>query len=182
MVLTMSQTCLIVSLGMMLFSLTNGSLRADLLQGFQTCPGKQLGRIISVEVDGPGCVRRNGQDQWPCFLYPGREGVYKVTFTHDQRQSLSNIKSSIHVLATFRGFFSSDRSQRLPMSGQLNKDACQAIGCPVSRGTTNVIERRFTVTSSIRKLQQNMKVEFKLTTGQWRKETVICFIVPVINQ
>ena len=44
-----------------------------------------------------------------------------------------------------------------------------------------VIKKRFTVPSVAGLAHPNMGVEFKLTTGQ-RKDTIICFVIPVINQ
>ena len=131
-----------------------------------------------MEVDGPGCYRRNGEDQWPCFLLPGQEGIYRVTYTHDQPEELTNIKSSIHGLVTLRGRFSHKGIVRSPIAGEVNKNAQRTI----RPGTLHIIEERFTVPGFIRQVQQNMKIEFKLTSGKWQKETVICFIVPVINQ
>ena len=180
MAITWLKNCLTLSLFMIYFNSTDGQLRADLQQGYELCSGRQLGHIVSVEVDGPGCYRRNKQAQWPCFLYPGRQGVYKVSFTLNQRRELSTIKSSIFALASYRGSLTFGRKQRVPFPGQVNKNACQAIGCPVKSGTVYVIEKRFTVPSAVRFLNQNMKVEFKLTTGR-KKDTVICFIVPVLN-
>ena len=175
------KTSLVLSFIIISFTLTNAQLRADQLKGFKLCPGKQLGRILSVEVDGPGCYRRNGQVQWPCFLYPGRTGIYRVSFTHDLPEALSTVKSSIHIVAQYRGALGFTGVHRLPYSKEVNKNACPAIGCPVRPGSVKVIEKTFTVPGAVRMLQQNMKIEFKLTTGK-QNDILICFIVPTINQ
>jgi len=174
------QTCFTVALFMIYFTPSEG-LRADLLEGFELCPGKQLGRLVSVDVDGPGCYRRDGSTQWPCFLYPGRTGVFRIAFTHDRPEPLTKVKSSIHALATYRGLLSFTGEQRVPFFGEVSKDVCPAVNCPVRPGYVHMMEKTFTVPSAVRLVEQNMKTEFKLTTGI-REETVICFIVPVINQ
>lgn len=178
---TWPQTLIGLALITFYFIPTNGQLRADLSKGFKLCPGKQVGRIVSVEVDGPGCYRRNGQAQWPCFLYPGRAGTYRVSFTHNLPNPLTTVKSSIHAIAKYRGFLSRSGVRHIPFFGEVNKNACPAIGCPVRPGSVHIIEKTFKVPGSVRLAEQNMKIEFKLTTGR-RKDTIICFIVPAINQ
>ena len=175
------KACLALSFIIISLTPTNAQLRADQMKGFKLCPGNQLGHILSVEVDGPGCYRRNGRVQWPCFLYPGRTGVYRVSFTHDLPEALPTVKSSIHVVAQYRGPLGFTGVHRLPYSKEVNKNACPAIGCPVMPGAVKLIEKKFTVPGAVRMMQQNMKIEFKLTTGK-RNDILICFIVPAINQ
>ena len=175
------KACLALSFIIISLTPTNAQLRADQMKGFKLCPGNQLGRILSVEVDGPGCYRRNGRVQWPCFLYPGRTGVYRVSFTHDLPEALPTVKSSIHVVAQYRGPLGFTGVHRLPYSKEVNKNACPTIGCPLMPGAVKLIEKKFTVPGAVRMMQQNMKIEFKLTTGK-RNDILICFIVPAINQ
>ena len=173
------QTCLTLALMMGCFTLANGQLQADLLEGFKLCPGKQYGNILSVEVDGPGCHHHNGQTQWPCLLYPDRRSramVFRVSFTHLQPVSPTRVRSSIHAYA-----ITSSRLLHVPFLGEVNKNACPSIGCPMKPREIQVIKKRFTVPSAAGLAHPNMGVEFKLTTDKG-KDTIICFIVPVMNQ
>ena len=158
---------------------TSASIRADLQRGFKLCPGNQLGHVLSVEADGPGCRRRNGQPQWPCFIRAGRDGVFSISFVHYQPSEFITIVSSIHSIVTLSDFLNIKKRVGLP--GEVNEYACEHTqpGCPIQPGVMHSIQKRVNVPSSVMFMKQNMDVEFKLTDKNG--ENIICFIAPIIN-
>ena len=157
----------------------SASTRADLQRGFKLCPGNQLGRVVSVEADGPGCKRRNGLPQWPCFIRPGQDGIFRVSFVHDQPSEFITITSSIHAIVTLSHLLNIKKHLGLP--GEVNEYACDHIqpGCPIPPGIVHSIEKKVIVPNSVMFMKQNMDVEFKITDKNG--ENIICFTAPIIN-
>ena len=120
----------------------SASTRADLQRGFKLCPGNQLGRVVSVETDGPGCKRRNGLPQWPCFIRPGQDGVFRVSFVHYQPSEFITITSSIHAIVTFSHLLNIKKHLGLP--GEVDEYACDHIqpGCPIPPGIVHSIQKK----------------------------------------
>ena len=155
------------------------NIRADLQRGFKFCPGNQWGRVVSVEADGPGCRRRNGLPQWPCFIQPGQDGIFTVSFVHYQPDKYITITSSIHAIVTLGHFLNIKKHLGLP--GEVNEYACKHMqpACPIQPGVVHSIQKRVIVPSSVMFMKQNIDVEFKLTNKN--RENIICFTVPIIN-
>ena len=182
------KTCLTLFLVMCFLVINGNALRADHQKGFKMCPGKQLGHVVSVEAEGPGCKRRNGQDQWPCFVYPGRDVIFKISFIHEESVAFTSIESSIYGIVKLRGFGRFTGNRRMGLKGEVEKDACSEtywtanglhFGCPIQAGVVHTIQKIITVPTTVRFAQQNMDVEFKLTNS--RGDTIICFTAPIIN-
>ena len=166
---------------------TGNALRADTQIGFKICPGKQLGRIVSVEADGPGCRRSNGQAQWPCLAIPGRAGIFSISFIHEKLGGFNNIDSSIHANVKLR--FPFNIKQRVPIKGEVRKDACPEAyyqtargpqyGCPILPGVVHTISKTVSVPRNIRMAERNMNLEVKITDT--KGNTIVCFTAPMIN-
>jgi len=160
-------------------------LRADLNAGFKMCPGRQLGRVVAAEVDGPGCINHNGQPQWPCHVIPGKDGVFKISFMHQNRNALDYIESSIHANVKLRFSFI---EQSIPIAGEANQNACPHTfyhsvigpyyGCPIQQNVVHTIQKTVTVPNSVRFAQSNLNIEFKLTDR--RGNNIICFMAPMV--
>ncbi|CAL4062015.1 unnamed protein product [Meganyctiphanes norvegica] len=192
---TWSKTCLRFLLVICSLITTGNALRADLKKGFRMCPGKQLGRVVAVYADGPGCRRSNGADQWPCFIVPRKYGQFQIEFMHDTVDkygtsvAFGGIRSSIHAHVFVRGVPSFTGEQHVGLSGEVGKNACPEtyyesvegpyFGCPIQPGVVHIIQKNITVPNSVRFAQSDMKVEFKLTN--LRGQTIVCFQAPIIS-
>ena len=164
---------------------TAGSaLRADLQRGFKMCPGKQLGRLVSVDVNSTSCWRPNGELQWPCLAITGNSGVFTTSFIHDQPSAFNNIYISIHALVKVRFFGFSKR-----IEVKKNVDYCPYTyyesvegpyyGCPIQPGVVHTIQKTFTVPSGLAFVQKYINIETKLT--DWKGDTIVCFTFPMIK-
>ena len=160
------------------------ALRADLQRGFKMCPGQQLGVLVSVEVNSTSCWRPNGELQWPCLAITGNEGVFTISFIHEQPSSFNHIYSSIHALVKVRFF---GFSQQIEVEN--NNDICRHTyyesvegpyyGCPIQPGVVHTIQRSLSVPGGLAFVQRNMDVEFKLTDK--KGDTIVCFTSPMVK-
>ena len=172
---------------MCIFIETGSAIRVDKQRGFKMCPGRQLGRIVSIEGGGPGCRKSNGKAQWPCLALPGRAGTFSISFTHETPGGFNKIDSSIHALVKLRGLF--NIKQRVPIRGEAKKNACPETssqtargpqrGCPIRPGVVHTITKTVSVPGAIRLAERNMNLEVKLTDT--KGNTIICFTAPMIN-
>ena len=172
--------CILISIG--------SAIRVDNKSGFKMCPGKQLGHIVSVEADGPGCRGSNGQAQWPCLAIPGRAGIFHISFIHEKPGGFNNIDSSIHAIVKIRGIF--NIKQRVSIKGEDEKNACSETyyqteargpqyGCPIHPGIVHTISKTVSVPRAIRLAERNMNLEVKITDT--KGNTIICLTAPMIN-
>ena len=166
---------------------TGSAIRVDKQRGFKLCPGRQLGRIVSVEGGGAGCRKSNGQTQWPCLAIPGRAGTFSISFTHETPGGFNKIVSSIHAIVKLRGLF--NIKQRVPIQGEARKNACSETssqtargpqrGCPIRPGVVHTINKKVKVPGAVRLAERNMNVEVKITDT--KGNNIVCFTVPMIN-
>lgn len=167
------------------YLITAGSaLRADLQKGFKMCPGKQLGQLVSVEINATSCWRPNGELQWPCLAITGDSGVFTISFIHEQPSGFNYIYSSINAIAKVRWF---GFTQRVEIEN--NKDSCPQTyyesvegpyyGCPIQPGVVHTLQKTLTVPGGLAFVQNNIDVETKLTDS--KGDTIVCFISPMVK-
>ena len=181
-----SSMCLILVMCGIFISTVSG-VRVDTQRGYRLCPGKQLGRIVSIEADGPGCINRNGQAQWPCLAIPGKAGTFSISFMHDKRGGFNNIDTSIHANVKIRALFGIRRKE--PIRGEVRKNACSLAytqtargpqyGCPINPGIVYTINKTVNVPRDISRAERNMNVELKLTDT--KGNTIVCFTAPMLK-
>ena len=184
MVSTYLKACLELLLVICYLSTTGSAIRADLQEGFKICPGQQLGRLVSVEVNSTNCYRPNGELQWPCLAITGNTGVFTISFTHDNDDEIDNIYSTVdgHVKARLLGFSS-------VLEVEDDEDACPNVyyesadgpkyGCPVQPGVVYTLQKKLTVPGGLLFVQNELNVEFKLTDEE--EHTILCFTSPMIK-
>ena len=167
-------------------STTASAIRADLQEGFKMCPGEQLGRLISVEVDSTDCFKSNGEIQWPCLAITGNTGVFTISFTHDNDDEFDNVYSTVdgHVKARLLGFSS-------VLEVEDEKDAASHVyyqsidgpkyGCPIEPEVVYKWQKKLTVPGGLLFVQNELNVEFKLTDEDEEGDTIWCFTSPMVK-
>lgn len=150
------------------------AIRVDEKRGFKYCNTPQLAQLVSVEVDGPGCKR------WPCLLFPGRSGAFKITLYNQQDAPIRELESDIHGTLRLNGVAGLTGRQRVGMPGEVKKEACpfSNLGCPIPPHSYFEITKVVTVPMQARMAHGMMTIEFKVKDGRGR--TLTCFKAPVI--
>ena len=190
MVSTSLKTCLELLLVICYLSTTGSAIRADIQEGFKMCPGEQLGRLVSVEVNSTDCYQLNGDIQWPCLAITGNTGVFIISFIHDndndneQPSGFNNIYSTIngHVKARLFGFSTTleveDKKDACPHTYHESADRV-TLGCPIQPGVVHTWQKKLTVPGGLVMVQNELNVEFKLTDKEG--DTIVCFTSPMIE-
>ncbi|KAF2351958.1 MD-2-related lipid-recognition domain [Trinorchestia longiramus] len=150
------------------------AIRVDQKRGFKFCNTPQLAQLVSVEVDGPGCSR------WPCLLFPGRSGAFKITLYNQNDQPIRDLRSDIHGTVRLNGVAGLTGRQKVGMPGEVKKKACQFTnpGCPIPPHSYFDITKVVTVPMQARMAHGMMMTEFMVKDGRGRVLT--CFKAPVL--
>ncbi|XP_018012973.1 uncharacterized protein LOC108670034 [Hyalella azteca] len=155
-------------------SLALAAIRVDQKRGFKFCDTPQLAQLVSVEVEGPGCSR------WPCLLFPGRSGAFKITLYNQNEEAINDLNSDIHGTVRLNGVAGLTGRQKVGMPGEVKKKACQFTnpGCPIPPHSYFEITKVVTVPMQARMAHGMMMTEFKVNDGRGR--TLTCFKAPVL--
>ena len=164
---------LVLSFAVMV-GLCQAVLRVDDKRGFKLCNAPQHAQLITVEVDGPGCAR------WPCLIFPGRSGAFKISLYNPMDRPIHQVVSDIHGTLRLNGIAGLSGRQRVAMPGEVKKKACAFThpGCPIPPQSYFDITKVIQVPMQARMAHGKMVVEFKVHDGSGRLLT--CFTAPVI--
>jgi len=144
------------------------------LPGFRLCRNTpQHLQLLSVEVDGPGCSR------WPCLLFPGRAGRFRITLRNQHERFIKQLVTDIHGTVRIKGVGAVGGKQKVGMPGEVNAKACKHtdVKCPIEPYATFSITKDVVVPMQARMAHGRMVTEFKVKDGAGNILT--CFRAPV---
>jgi len=145
------------------------------LPGFRMCKDTpQHLQLLSVEVDGKGCER------WPCLLFPGRAGRFRITLRNQHDRFIKTLVTDIHGTVRIKGVPGAvGGKQKVGMPGEVKAKACPHtdVKCPIVPYSTFSITKEVVVPMQARMAHGRMVTEFKVKDGAGNILT--CFRAPV---